>query len=69
MAFGKTEVTRLTSATTLPAVDAGTAFRDTLRKIQNSTNAAAKSAALTEAKAAMVSGKYLAILEAAAATR
>jgi hypothetical protein len=67
--FGKQEVTRLSAAATPPAVDAGTAFRDALRKIRNSTDAAAKSAALNDAKTAMVSGKYLAILEAAAASR
>lgn len=69
MTFGKQELTRLTAAAPPLAVDAGTAFRDTLRKIQNSPDAAAKTAALGEAKAAMVSDKYLAILQAAAASR
>jgi len=69
MTFGKQELTRLTAAAAPPAVDAGTAFRDALRKIQNTTDAAAKNAALSEAKAAMVSEKYLAILQAAAASR
>lgn len=69
MTFGKQELTRLTAATNPPAVDAGTAFRDALRKIQNSTDAAAKTAAIAEAKTAMVSDKYLAILSAAAASR
>jgi hypothetical protein len=69
MSFGKLETTRITASATQPAVDAGTAFRDALRKIQNSTDAASKSAALSDAKTAMVSEKYLAILEAAAASR
>lgn len=68
MTFGKQELTRLTAAATPPAVDAGTAFRDTLRKIQNSTDVASKNAALSDAKTAMVSDKYLAILQAAAAS-
>lgn len=69
MTFGKQEITRLSATAKQPVVDAGTAFRDALRKIQNSTDAAAKTAALNEAKAAMVSAKYLVILEAAAASR
>lgn len=69
MTFGKQETTRLTSAAKPPAVDAGTAFRDALRKVQNSSDAAAKTAALNEAKAAMVSGKYLSILESASTSR
>lgn len=67
MTFGKQEINRLTAATTPPAVDAGTAFRDSLRKIHNSTDPAEKSAAITDAKSAMVPAKYLVILEAAAA--
>ncbi len=66
MTFGKQEITRLTATATPPAVDAGTAFREALRKIQNSTDAATKTAAVSEAKTAMVSDRYLAILEAAA---
>lgn len=69
MTFGKQEITRLTAPAKPQAVDAGAAFRDALRKIQNSTDAAVKTAALAEAKAAMVSGKYLSILEAASASR
>lgn len=68
MTFGKQEITRLTAPAKPQAVDAGAAFRDALRKIQNSTDAAVKTAALAEAKAAMVSGKYLSVLEAAAAS-
>jgi hypothetical protein len=68
MTFGKQELTRLSAASKQPEVDAGTAFRDALRKIQNNTDAAARTAALAEAKAAMVSGKYLTILETAAAS-
>ena len=66
MTFGKQEITRLTGTATPAAIDAGAAFRDALRKIQNSTDPAAKTAALNDAKKAMVSEKYLAILEAAA---
>jgi hypothetical protein len=69
MTFGKQELTRLTAAATPLAVDAGTAFRDALRKIQNSTDATAKNSTVGEAKTAMVSEKYLAILTAAAASR
>lgn len=68
LTFAKSEITRLSAAAKPQALDAGAAFRDALRKIQNSTDAAAKTAALAEAKAAMVSGKYLAILETAAAS-
>jgi tetratricopeptide (TPR) repeat protein len=69
MTFGKQEITRLSAAAKPQAVDAGAAFRDALRAIQKSTDATAKTAALGEAKAAMVSGKYLAILETAAASK
>jgi hypothetical protein len=69
MTFGKQELNRLTATAAPPAVDAGTAFRDALRKIRGNADAAAKAAALGEAGTAMVSERYLAILEAAAASR
>jgi hypothetical protein len=66
MTFGKQEITRLSATGNAPAVDAGTAFREALRNIQNSTDAAEKTAAISEAKTAKVSDRYIAILEAAA---
>lgn len=69
MTFGKQELTRLTASTAPPAVDAGAAFRDALRKMQNSLDPAAKAAVIAEAKTAMVSEKYLAILQDAATSR
>lgn len=66
MSFGKQELARLTVSIAPPTVDAGTAFRDALRKMQNSPDAAAKATVIAEAKTAMVSEKYLAILQASA---
>jgi hypothetical protein len=66
--FGKQEITRLTAIGSAPAVDAGKAYREALQKIQSATAPAAISAVISDARTAMVSPKYLAILEAAAAS-
>jgi hypothetical protein len=67
LTFGKQETTRLSAIAPTPlGGDAGKAYREALQKILNAANAAAATAALTEAKNAMVSAKYLAILQAAA---
>lgn len=68
MSFGKQELTRLTANRTLPAVDAGTAFREALRKIRSRSEDSSKNSVISEAKSAMVSDKYLAILQAAASS-
>lgn len=67
--FGRQELKRLTSLSTAPQTDAGKAYRDALLKIQQDNNTTALiTAALSEARAAKVPPKYLATLEAAAAS-
>jgi len=66
--FAKQELQRLSSLATAPQTDAGKAYRDALLKIQQANTAALITAAVTEARAAMVPPKYLAKLEAAAAS-
>ena len=68
LSFGKQEISRLTSLSTIPQSDAGKAYREALLKIQNANNTTAINAALSEARAAMVPQKYLTTLEAAAAS-
>jgi len=64
--FGRQELTRLTSSSNTAATDAGAAFREALRKIQNSKDAKVKTEAIAAAKTANVTGRYLTILETAA---
>jgi hypothetical protein len=68
LTFGRQEISRLTNLSSMPQTDAGKAYREALQKIQNAENAAAISAALSEARAATVPQKYLTTLEAAAAS-
>jgi hypothetical protein len=67
MTFGKQEAARLSASGSTPAVDGGKAYREAMQKIQSGGEPAAITAAISAAKTAMVSPKYLAILEAAAA--
>ncbi len=68
LTFGRQEINRLTVITTLPQADAGKVYRETLQNIQKAESAAEITAALSAAKTAMVPQKYLATLEAAAAS-
>ena len=68
LSFGRQEISRLTNLSSMPQTDAGKAYREALQKIQNAGNTAAITAALGEARTAMVPQKYLATLEAAAAS-
>lgn len=68
LTFGRQEISRLTNLTATPQNDAGKAYREALQKIQNAENTTAISAAISEARTAMVPQKYLATLEAAAAS-
>lgn len=68
LSYGKQEINRLTNLATMPQTDAGKAYRETLQKIQNADTTAAITAALSEARAAMVPQKYLSTLESAAAS-
>ncbi len=65
--LGKQEINRLSNIPTLQPPDAGKAYRDAMQSIATSADKAAIATALTTAKTAMVSQKYLATLEAAAA--
>lgn len=68
LAYGKREISRLSSITSLPQTDAGKVYRETLQNIQKAQSAAEISAALSAAKTAMVPQKYMTTLEAAAAS-
>lgn len=66
--FGKQEINRLSKLPILPPPDAGKAYRDALQAISTSADKAEIATALSTAKTAMVSQKYLATLDAAAAS-
>ena len=68
LAFGRREISRLANITSLPQADAGKVYREALQNIQKAESAAEITAALSAAKTAMVPQKYLATLEAAAAS-
>lgn len=65
VSFGKQELTRLDAQGGNPDADGGKAYRDALTKIQSGDKAAA-TAALTAAKTAGVSPRYIDLLNAAA---
>jgi hypothetical protein len=64
--FGKLELNRVNMAISQVPADCGKAYREALQKISAATDETARNAALTEARSAGVSAKYLAILEATA---
>lgn len=64
--FGNRELERLAKADSSPEVDGGKAYRDALSLIQSGGAQADVAGAITKAKAAGVSGRYIEILEAAA---
>lgn len=66
LSFGKQEGTRLNAAVSSPPADSGKAFREALQKINSSGETAARTTAISEARAAGVPPKYLALLETAA---
>ena len=68
LTFGRQEISRLANLPSMPQTDAGKAYREAFQKIQNAENTAAITAALSEARAAMVPQRYLTIIEAAAAS-
>jgi hypothetical protein len=64
--FGKQELARLAAAPA-PTSDPAKAYREALRKIRSASDPSAATAAVSEAKAAQVPERYLAILETTAA--
>ncbi len=69
MTFGKQEIARLAAGGGVSAIDGGKAYRDALQKIQSGADKAAVTAAISDARTAMVPANYIAVLEAAAANR
>lgn len=67
--YGETELARLAGIKTILGVDGGKAYRELYQAVNSGGNAAAVTAALTAAKAALVAPRYLAPLDAAAKGR
>jgi hypothetical protein len=68
VSFAKQELNRLSGLASTTIHDGGKVYREALTAIQNAEDTAAITAAISNARTAMVAPKYIAILEAAAAS-